>query len=133
MKCDIVSFDYQGFGHSYDRYTKVNNNTLKVRFFTYLLNGIDNTDNITYKNYSRLLNFIEEVKEYISQNELYYTPEIKLEFKRDFDWEQEYNFINQIGKTVNLACNIVISFLINADLGLCQFLYQLYAFRQGRF
>ena len=28
MKCDIVSFDYQGFGHSYDRYTKVNNNTL---------------------------------------------------------------------------------------------------------
>ena len=108
-------------GISYNiKQIKVNNNTLKVRFFTYLLNGIDNTDNITYKNYSRLLNFIEEVKEYISQNELYYTPEIKLEFKRDFDWEQEYNFLNQIRKDKDkdiyyLTCTS--SFIANEKVG----------------
>ena len=30
MKCDIVSFDYQDFGHIYERYTKPNNNTLFI-------------------------------------------------------------------------------------------------------
>ena len=30
MKCDIVSFDYQGFGHIYDRFTKPNNSTLFI-------------------------------------------------------------------------------------------------------
>ena len=30
MKCDIVSYDYQGFGHIYDRFTKPNNSTLFI-------------------------------------------------------------------------------------------------------
>ena len=30
MKCDIVSFDYQGFGHIYDRFTKPNISTLFI-------------------------------------------------------------------------------------------------------
>lgn len=30
MKCDIVSYDYQGFGHIYDRFTKPNISTLFI-------------------------------------------------------------------------------------------------------
>ena len=69
---------------------KVNNNNLNIRFFTHLINNLNPGKNIIYKNYERLINLIDEIKEYISQNELNYTPDIKLEFKRDLEMEEEY-------------------------------------------
>jgi len=69
---------------------KVNNNNLHIRFFTHLINNLNPGKNIIYKNYERLINLIDEIKEYISQNELSYTPDIKLEFKRDLEMEEEY-------------------------------------------
>ena len=71
---------------------KVNNNTLKIKFFINLLKNLGTEKNITYKNYERLINLINEIKEYISQNELNYTPDIKLEFKRELENEHEYDF-----------------------------------------
>ena len=73
---------------------KVNNNNLHIRFFTHLINNLNPGKNIIYKNYERLLNLIDEIKEYISQNELSYTPDIKLEFKRDLEMEIEY-YLNE--------------------------------------
>lgn len=73
---------------------KVNNNNLHIRFFTHLINNLNPGKNIIYKNYERLINLIDEIKEYISQNELSYTPDIKLEFKRDLEMEIEY-YLNE--------------------------------------
>jgi hypothetical protein len=73
---------------------KVNNNNLHIRFFTHLINNLNPGKNIIYKNYERLINLIDEIKEYISQNELNYTPDIKLEFKRDLEMEVEY-YLNE--------------------------------------
>jgi len=73
---------------------KVNNNNLHIRFFTHLINNLNPGKNIIYKNYERLINLIDEIKEYISQNELNYTPDIKLEFKRDLEMEEEY-YLNE--------------------------------------
>ena len=73
---------------------KVNNNNLHIRFFTHLINNLNPGKNIIYKNYERLINLIDEIKEYISQNELSYTPDIKLEFKRDLEMEEEY-YLNE--------------------------------------
>ena len=95
---------------------KVNNNTLKIKFFINLLKNLGTEKNITYKNYERLINLINEIKEYISQNELNYTPDIKLEFKRELENEHEYDFFcepkNDKNKDIyNLTCTS--SFIIN--------------------
>ena len=95
---------------------KVNNNTLKIKFFINLLKNLGTEKNITYKNYERLINLINEIKEYISQNELNYTPDIKLEFKRELENEHEYDFFcepkNDKDKDIyNLTCTS--SFIIN--------------------
>ena len=95
---------------------KVNNNTLKIKFFINLLKNLGTEKNITYKNYERLINLINEIKEYISQNELNYTPDIKLEFKRELENEHEYDFFcepkNEKNKDIyNLTCTS--SFIIN--------------------
>jgi hypothetical protein len=95
---------------------KVNNNTLKIKFFINLLKNLGTEKNITYKNYERLINLINEIKEYISQNELNYTPDIKLEFKRELENEHEYDFFcepkNGKDKDIyNLTCTS--SFIIN--------------------
>ena len=95
---------------------KVNNNTLKIKFFINLLKNLGTEKNITYKNYERLINLINEIKEYISQNELNYTPDIKLEFKRELENEHEYDFFcepkNDKDKDIyNLTCTS--SFIVN--------------------
>ena len=95
---------------------KVNNNTLKINFFLNLLKNLHTEKNITYKNYERLINLINEIKEYISQNELSYTPDIKLEFKRELEEEHEYDFYlepkNGKDKDIyNLTCTS--SFIVN--------------------
>lgn len=95
---------------------KVNNNTLKIKFFINLLKNLGTEKNITYKNYERLINLINEIKEYISQNELNYTPDIKLEFKRELENEHEYDFFcepkNGKDKDIyNLTCTS--SFIVN--------------------
>ena len=74
---------------------KVNNNTIQKSFLIYLLNNLDTEKKNTYKNYKRLMNLINEIKEYISKNELNYTPDIKLEFKREYEMEKEYYFIQK--------------------------------------
>ena len=98
---------------------KVNNNNLHIRFFTHLINNLNPGKNIIYKNYERLINLIDEIKEYISQNELSYTPDIKLEFKRDLEMEIEY-YLNEPKNQKNkdifyLTCTS--SFVVNEKEG----------------
>ena len=98
---------------------KVNNNNLNIRFFTYLINNLNPGKNIIYKNYERLINLIDEIKEYISQNELSYTPDIKLEFKRDLEMEEEYYLNepkNQKDKDI-FYLTLTSSFVVNEKEG----------------
>ena len=93
-----------------------NKNRLKIRFFKNLLNNLDTEDKNTYetyKNYELLLQFIEDIKEYISINELNYTPDIKLEFIKENAYNDKYFDDDKYKYIYNITC--VSSFVVDLE------------------
>ena len=61
-----------------------------------------------YKNFLLLINFLKKVKTYISENELYYKPDINLELTNEtsktyFSLEEEINISEQV-KNIYGSC-----------------------------
>ena len=62
-----------------------------------------------YKNFLLLINFLKKVKTYISENELYYKPDINLELTNEtsktyFSLEEEINISEQVKNIYNFTC-----------------------------
>ena len=106
---------------------KVNNQLLKIQFFNNLLNGIKDETDIVYKNYQRLINFIDDVKECISNSDLNYKPDIILKLEKEED--DEYYFYNKKNKErerdiYNINC--VSSFVLKEGEKTKEFKYKDY-------
>ena len=95
----------------------VNNHKIKISYFNNLLSDINDETNITYKNYQRLLCFIEDIRECISNSELKYKPDIKLELERESDDDYDDDEFNYVYKEknekdiYNIKC--ISSFVLN--------------------
>ena len=93
-------------------------NKLQIEFFKDLLNNLDKENKITYltyKNFELLLQFIEDIKEYIAQNELNYKPDIKLEFTKEFNFDEDKFFDEKYKYVYNITC--ISSFKVNEKDG----------------
>ena len=93
-------------------------NKLQIEFFKDLLNNLDKENKITYltyKNFELLLQFIEDIKEYIAQNELNYKPDIKLEFTKEFNYDEDKFFDEKYKYVYNITC--ISSFEVNEKDG----------------
>ena len=94
---------------------KTSNESIDINEFDKALEFINKEKHKTlYDNYFLLVNFIKDILDYISQSEIYYTPDIKLELTREKETYDYYNDNNKNNDNIyNITC--ISSFIKDND------------------